>query len=382
MATELSELSGLYSDELLVCVIDYGRVFHDVVINKQEYHLFDPMISDRSCQLRAIWLAEYCRKSRGDANLPDEDAAIFGLARFLVETSNFLDNDVTGRVPVGSNIKIWPKEICEIDAAGKRRRFWGVAKSIVQRRVLKDLHCVFSDISSEYIQTHGLFGASPGQVKSELLCLLEHAPVFSFSEIKIPMFHFFPSLILVASLASAHKFPVVVIVREIKLSKSGTLFCAQKRVFCFVYDDSSGVFMQVAREQISEDQPSIVFLAHSYAKDVAMCATSTPERFLDELNALFGVSARLFDYIYAIAATHSMLVESSGESSDLNASLALTALSHQYSEFAYKTDLVARKMVAENQKFILGQLGQDSLEATPFRITHVFGGGARCLDLY
>jgi hypothetical protein len=378
-ATELNETSGLYSVGLLASLMDYGREFYDTVVNKQKYHLFDPMISDRSCQLRAIWLAEYCRNRRPDSNVSDEDALIFGLSRFLFETANFLDDEITGIVPVSSNVKLWPDEICKIESASKRRHFWGVAKSIIQDRVLQDLLHIFSTISAESVRTQGLFCASQEQVKREILYLLGHTSEFSFSEIKVPTLHFFPSIVLVASLASAHKFSVVVVVREIK-SLHGKLFGVGKHVFGFVYDDSLKAFVQVPREKITKDEPIIVFLSHSYAKECA--EYDIGENFLSNLNTLFGVNARLFDYVYAIAATHSALIDSQDESDKIDGAPALTELTRQYSGFAHQTDLVASKIAYEDQKFSNGQLDQNCLVKAPFRITHVFGGGALCLDSY
>ncbi|MDR1208106.1 MAG: hypothetical protein LBJ89_02010 [Holosporales bacterium] len=379
-ATGQNEVSEQYSVGLLASLIDYGREFYDTVINKREYHLFDPMISDRSCQLRAIWLAEYCRSRSPSSILSDEDALIFGLSRFLIETANFLDNEVTGRVPVSSNVKLWPEAVCKIEGASKRRHFWGVAKSIIQNRILKDLLHIFSTIPSESILTQGLFCAPQDQVKHEILYLLEHTSEFCFSEIRVPMLHFFPSLVLVASLVSAHNFPIVVVVREIEPLR-GKLFCRRRHVFCFMYDDSLRALTQVPKEKITKDEPIIIFLSHSYAKIAKERAVyDIGGNFLNNLNTLFGVNAKLFDYIYAIAATHSGLADSPGGSNKIDGAPVLTELARQYAGFAHQTNLVSSKIICDYQMLSNEQLGQDCLDNTPFRITHVFGGGVQCLE--
>lgn len=45
-----------YSSTLFEDMYGYGYEFADSIINRKQYHLFDPMVSDWSCQMRAIWL--------------------------------------------------------------------------------------------------------------------------------------------------------------------------------------------------------------------------------------------------------------------------------------------------------------------------------------
>jgi hypothetical protein len=367
----LRDISERYSANFSADLIVYGQKFAKAVIDDRHYHIFDPVVSDHSCQLRAVWLAEYCRFHTSSKDLSDEDLLFFGLSRFLYESADFLDSDITGRVPGGSNVKLWPDALQKIESRTQQKRFFGVAKSIIQTRILKDFSVLFSEIADRDIQVHGLFKVSPAQVRCEILSLLAQAPQFSFSTVKIPMFHFFPGLIIVGSLPAAHNFPIEMIIRKIKDGPGGTLVCCGTTSLYFMYDASSGIFTQVSHDQVRTDCPAVSFLSYAYGKQSERVDGGD---FVANLNESFGVNASLLDYIYAISATHTMLVGADEGFSTIENAPVLTALAQQYFDFAHKISLVAHR----TDKY----LQREELADIPFVITHVYGRRATCSDLY
>lgn len=170
-------------------LISYGREFAVRVLDQKQYHLFDPMVSDRSCQLRAIWLACFWQFKKKTEELDEEDLLIFGLVRYLCETAVSVKHEIVGEVPLKTRSAYWPSEVMRLSSA-KRMHFLGTAKALLMERILSDMYrwLLFIDPKDLLV---GRFSADLEQVYIELLRGFAN-PVHTFySDVAIPVVTFF-----------------------------------------------------------------------------------------------------------------------------------------------------------------------------------------------
>ncbi|MDR1907530.1 MAG: hypothetical protein LBQ43_01570 [Holosporales bacterium] len=376
------ELLNRYPAQFLGRLLAYGKGFAHRILDEKRFHLFDPMVSDRSCQLRVTWIACFARQNPTCAGLSDNDFIFFGLACFLTETVYFVDHGIIGHVPFRSNVKLWPDELPDLGSARQRNRFFGVAKNFVQARVLSDLARWFSEVPSKAVQVNGLFKAPQELVKGEILDLFENLPTFSYSEVSIPLLHFFPGLIVVTTLVSHFKLPLSILLRKANYSADGTLFSPGKTFFNFMYDANLEEFVPIQQNEINEDDVVVVFSSHYYANGSELDYAKS-QSFVNALNNLFNVQASLLDYVYAMTATHAMLKlrDSGDELVTIENSPNLTKLTQQYFKLAKKVDLSVRNTVFKLGGSIDNKFCNVQVSETPFEVTHVLGASVQFFDM-
>ncbi|MDR1597470.1 MAG: hypothetical protein LBR89_00835 [Holosporales bacterium] len=360
---------GSYPTQFFDDMLKYGDDFARDVLELHQYHLFDPMVSDRSCQLRVIWIACFALEKRCRSQMSDDDLIVFGLSRFLTETAFFADHEIIGHVPFRSNVKLWPNELSSLDSARQRNLFFGLAKQIVQVRVLQDLCRWMSDVPPGLVHVNGLYPVPSELAKQELVVLFSQLPEFSFSEIPIPLFHFFPGLVVLATLAAAFDIVVAVLLRKAESISRGEWGCSAQKIFYFKYNAQTKQFEVFSPTECDAARPVVVFSSHCCGID----SVNASDDFVESLNNLFNVNASIFDYIYASASTHAMLTGNDfvNENVDIEGSPSLTQLTRQYLQLARKTGLVVRDTGPQVGMLSMKKLDHITVLDTPFEITHV-----------
>ena len=99
---QLDSLFQRLPDEFCEAFLKYGSEFAVEVVQKEKWSLFDPMVSDWSCQIRALWVCLFLKKIPFE-RLEKEDLLFLGLVRFLCDSAICLTHTVTGTIPLRTN---------------------------------------------------------------------------------------------------------------------------------------------------------------------------------------------------------------------------------------------------------------------------------------
>lgn len=375
-----------YPLEFFNDVVLYGRSFAEEILDKNRYELFDPMVSDRSCQLRAIWLSCFQKSKKKSANLTEEDFLIFGLARFLCESAISAEYNIIGSVPLKTCSSYWPEDILRLKNAVIRRHFLGEAKSLLSERILLDMRKWLENVKYEDLLI-GMFPANIKKCYSELISILKKPPHSSYSEVQIPVVHFFPGFVAVMTLAAYFQVTLSIIFRKVTRDSRSILSCSDSHITHFSFDKQSKSFKEIlpAKKNNAVNNnlsltPVIVFSGHSYI-DKLFNKQINPYSALPSLNALLNKNVSIMDYIYAIMATHAALP---GERRDddwkIEEAPELSKITHQYLEFAKSVGLSVHDTVTriynESQG---GGFNNLVIPETPFEITHIYNNSLKNL---
>lgn len=293
-------------------LLSYGQVFAERVLDQQDFAAFDPILSDRSCQLRAIWLSCFWRIKERAARLDEEDVLMFGLARFLCESAVPAQHPIIGVDSLKTRSGFWPEGLFRLKNAIIRRRFLGQAKALLAERVLNDMEAWMHEVRPDEV----VFGTYAPRGKAlvkkayeELLAVFDHLVYSAYSEVEIPIPLFFPGFLVVATLASFFQVPLALTFRKVCRDEGGKgmLACKETFVNAFTFDRTTGQFEEAALSspQVKNTKgcPVLVFSGHSYMGDAPSQIAKGPS-ILRFLNSLYGKDLSIMDYIYAIMATH------------------------------------------------------------------------------
>lgn len=360
-------------------ILTYGQTFAKRVLDGQDFAAFDPMLSDRSCQLRAVWLACFGRIKRRAEGLEEEEVLIFGLARFLCESAIPAQHPTIGTVPLRTASAYWPEGLFRLKNAVVRRRFFGQAKALLAEGILGDMEMWLRGVKPEDIVLGAFVPHETKLLKkayAELLTMFRQ-PVYSvYSEMAIPVVPFLPGFIAVATLAASFGVPLAVIFRKVCRDRrgKGRLICKERLVNAFMFDQSKGRFDETSppQEENTEAKPVVVFSGHSYLGDRSgdIARGSSILRFL---NRTCDRDLSIMDYVYAIMATHAAMP---GERHEGDWKIAkapfLSWMTQNYLTLAQQTGL----SVHETVKNVFNAARPNAehelvIDRTPYEVTHV-----------
>lgn len=362
-------------------LLGYGKAFAERVLDKQDFAAFDPMVSDRSCQLRAIWLACLGRLKGESRKLSEEDTLMFGLARFLYESAIPAQHPIIGFDSLKTRSGFWPEDLFRLRNAIIRRRFLGQAKSLLAERVLLDMETWLREISPEDVVFGTYAPKTPAEVEkgyAELLATFDHLVYSAYSEIDIPIPLFFPGFVVVETLAAAFEVPLALTFRKVCRDKGGTgaLVCQEEIINAFAFEKTTCRFEEVSLTspsvKASKNHPVLVFSGHSYlGDDPSQIAEGAS--ILQFLNRIYGRDLSIVDYIYAIMATHAARP---GDRLDddwkISWAPTLSAITKDYLTLAQQTGLSVHETVknifSATQENALGEL---VIDKAAYEVTHV-----------
>lgn len=306
MSTHYFDLIGSvfkkYSNLFLRQIMDYGAEFAGDVLDGK-YSLFDPMVSDWSCQIRAIWLCCFVRT--GKKTLSEEDLVFFGLVRLLCESTVFLTHEIVGSVPFKTKTSFWPEAIAPLKNKLEREGFYGEAKTIVAHRVLNDLSRIFDDIPHDYIVT-GLFTGDKLEIHDELRKVFSFPGYTSFSDHAIPVLPFFHGAIVLFSLAAYFDVPLYNVTRNIRSdndAEAPQFFVQQTFVDRFFYDASAGAFVYKGNSLAQPNSSAIVTKTYSFHPRTDPCDNN----IVSFLNSILVENFSYIDFLYFIMSAHALL---------------------------------------------------------------------------
>ncbi len=346
-------------------LVSYGREFAVRVLDQKKYHLFDPMVSDRSCQLRAIWLACFWQFKKKTEELNEEDLLIFGLVRFLCEAALSAEHEIIGRCPLKTCSSYWPNEVVRLNSAG-RMRFLGVAKALLMERILADMYrwLLFIDPKDLLV---GRFSADLEQVYIELLRGFAN-PVHTFySDVAIPVVTFFPGFVALMSLAAHFKVPLVAEMRRVERNPEGFLYVAEEARTRFMYDPKRHAFFEEDAMSRRSECPAVVFSGHSYLEGGQI----QPAHMVESLNRYSNLEASVMDYIYGVMATHEAFPRGADDQNRPDEPL-LSQLTSDYLRFAQSAHVHSYETVmAVYDATRSNSLKDLEIHKTACEITHV-----------
>lgn len=372
ISSVLTSYPKAFHEDLLL----YGQAFAERVLDKQDFAAFDPMVSDRSCQLRAIWLACFARLKIYTAQLNQEDLLIFGLARFLCESAIPAEHPIIGSVPLKTRSAFWPEGLFRLPNAIVRRRFFGQAKSLIAERILCDMEAWLKEIPPQNLVVGLLSPLSPPLLQKAYkeLVTMFRKPVYSiYSEVEIPVVPFLPGFIAVTTLAAQFQIPLVLIFRKICQNKLGQLVCAKTSLNGFLYDETTNRFNEIPppiRASKASSKPVVVFSGHSYLGNQQHAIGTS---VLQAINQSSKKSLSIIDYIYAIMATHTAMP---GERRKNDWKIArapvLSNLTREYLHLAHEVNLsvheTVRAVFNATQPHAKGPL---VIDETSYEVVHV-----------
>lgn len=337
----LESVTGLafarYPTKLFDDLVAYGHEFAVKVLDNKQYHLFDPMVSDRSCQLRAIWLSCFWQFKKKADDLTDEDRFIFGLARFLTESAVHLYHAITGDCPLKTRMLSEKDDAFGIGNAKERRRFLGVIKAIFAERVLSDLERWWIDVTPSS-QVFGEFVPSDcEEFYLEILRCFANPVEVSYSDVRVPVIHFFAGFPVVMSLAARFNVVLGAVFRQAFRDSSGHWGVRNTAVHYFRYHQQKRNFMPIEEADVRDEGPLIVFSGHSYLEGEKQI---DPVRMVESLNAYSGQNGTFLDYVYGIISTHEF-VPGDGASLKDTTRIApqLAQVIRKYRQFADKANV-------------------------------------------
>lgn len=373
--TVLESVTGLafarYPAKLFDDLVAYGHEFAVRVLDNKQYHLFDPMVSDRSCQLRAIWLACFWQFKKKADDLTDEDRFVFGLARFLSESAVRFYHEITGSASIKTKPITQENDVFHLSNARERQRFQGIAKALFARRVLQDLSRWFLLLTPEQ-QVLGRFECSPCDVYVEVLRQLVDPAHVAYSDIEVPVPHFFLGFIVLVSLSAYFSIPFVAILRRVCRGVDGLLSVDKVAVHNFFYDDHRKTFLETGETRTEDSGPAIIFSGHTYLTGSKQV---DPDRMLETIDESER-QATFADYVYGIMATHESLPRDGCDLRELEAVAPhVVRVVEEYRKFAQRTGVRS----LETGSLIYGALCSDSLgslqlSTSAYEITHIYNG--------
>jgi hypothetical protein len=358
-----SNLLELYSEELYKDMLNYGREFADSVINKKQYHLFDPMVSDWSCHLRAVWLCCFLKNNKF-SDLCDDDFIFFGLVRLLCESATMITHEVV-KSPIKTKTKYWPESIIPLKNKIEKEIFYGIAKKIVASRTLNDLERWFCEIPHEYVVL-GTISKEKKNVYEELLNIFSFPYFFSFSEIQIPMVPFFHGIIITFSLAAYFNIPLLNFTKDIVENDDKPLGFSfiNSRIDSFNYDNTDHKFIYT-ENQTDNNEPAIIIDTYRFYKETDNCKNDI-ETFLNFCTKL---NFSYIDAVYFLSATHELLPNN-------NNPYNITSYNYSF-DILQKCKVLGEKIDIFSRKFPLNVYQAMScqtkflLEQTLFDIIHI-----------
>jgi hypothetical protein len=296
----IDSLYGEYPDEFFVGFIEYGKEFATKIITEKQYCLFDPMISDWSCHLRAVWLCCLLKSATLDA-LTDEDFIFFGFSRLLSESAVFVQHDIV-HAPLKTRTSYWPPSIARLNKT-RQVEIFGRAKEFVAFRVLHDLYRWFEEVPAEYIAPSiDLKKSERIAIKRELLALFSKPQFISFSGVLTPMLPFFHGSLVVFSLAASRGIHCHNITRDLVANSSApagfSLVNSRIDSFCC---ENSACNWSLAKSQ-KEDEPSVIVETYRFHAQTDNCKNDV-ESFLKEKTTS---DLTYVDFIYLLMATHEL----------------------------------------------------------------------------
>lgn len=353
-------------------VMAYGKEFAVQVLDQKRYDLFDPMLSDRSCQLRAIWLACFWKRKKTAEALLDEDLFIFGLAGFLSEMAIRFEHPITGDSSLKTKPLTRDQDMFQLKNTRERQRFLGVAKALLAERVLRDLEKWFLQARSSELVLRG-FSCNPVEIYLETLRLMADPEAVSYSCVRVPVVHFFTGFLVLIALAVHFKIDLVAIMRRVERNEDGYLVVPDLATHRFCYDPVLNDFVEPTTELESSEGPTVVFSGHSYLEGERQIA---PETMVRSLNAACLEEASFVDYIYGIMATHESVP---GDGCDLAAleevAPLTTKMIRQYRQFAQKTNVRSFETGSMLYNAIqTNRLRGMELPTVAYEITHIYNG--------
>lgn len=276
-----------HADAVLEELSIYGADFAANIFKNQQYRLFDPMVSDWSCQIRSIWLFWFL-KTHTFSSLSCDDILFFALVRLLCDSSICITHDITGKIPVKTKSSFWPDSMHPLPRIGKEI-LYGQAKQIVACRTLKDLQRVFSNIPENDLILGTLFDVKKHLIFDELQKAFARPYLTSYSEVKIPMLPFFFGVLIVISIAAYLDIPLCSIVRFIN-SSDATRQAVHHRVDFFRYRNF----------QVSDVCEAVLAISAYSTYQMDGCIQ-------DCLQQITHLSANYIDFFYCVAATHELV---------------------------------------------------------------------------
>jgi hypothetical protein len=368
----VDELFGAYPCAFRESLFRYGMDFAVDVLEKKQFYKFDPMISDRSCQLRAIWLAVFYQKKTKAQELSNEEVILFGLARFLIETAYHVQHAVIGRIPLRTDKTLWPDELFQLESGKQRMRFFGKAKALVQERIVNDFVTWMKELPPSALETGTLRDVNKPALLSETLNSLRCPEFCSYSCVSIPLINFFPGFLIVISLAAYFRIDIVVLLRRIEREKNGALTEKERKIFPFGYNAFSETFEELKRP-LNERAPVIGISSHFYLGNSSTSFSDFSKGLVSGLNQRFNINATVIDYIYAMAATHAMLVEKEFVECNVEIENApdVTNLTRHYLDFSRTVGLAVSKTVLDIDLAVSQGQVDPELRHTPFEMTHI-----------
>lgn len=375
--TTIESVTGLslsrYSDGIFDKFVAYGHDFAIQVLDDKQFHLFDPMVSDRSCQLRAIWLPCFWQFKKKEVDLTDEERFIFGLARFLSEAVVKFDHPMTGTCPLKTRMLTEKDDVFGIGNAEARRKFLGVAKAIFAKRVLDDLEKWWISFVEPSSQVTGFFQADAVALYLETLRFFAEPAETVYSDVRVPVIHFFASFLVLMSLAAHFDIPFLAVFRQAFRDSEGYFRVRDSAVQRFRYQSSQRCFCPVAHDAPVESCPAIVFSGHSYLEGTRQI---DPQSMIDSLNEYGHQKGTFLDYVYAIMSTHEF-VPGDGASLDEVYRVApeFARMITAYREFAEKANVFCSVTATSIYEAIQTQtLNSVHIEQCAYEIVHTCNG--------
>lgn len=365
--------------ELKEELIRYGYEFADMVITKKRYRLFDPIVSDCSCQMRTIWLCCFVRSCKSVEDLSLKDLVFFGLARLLCESAVTVQHNIVGAVTLKTQSSYWPDGLPKT-CNRVRRYFYGQAKALVAQRVIDDLRMWFKEVPPEKIVT-GRVPTDPLKAYEELVHAMEHLkPSYTYSETPLPVLHSFLTMILIMTLAKHFGIVITLLCHQVSRGTGNALTSTSGKMLHFQYDSSTDQFEQKAISEIVDDDgqahnlpdpgifPEVVFTGHTWTEPPQ--PSIDPSDLLASLSSVCGTSLSMIDCIYTILATHDIASQVVRPIDDMP---TLNPILQYYIELSKITglkvsDTVLRIYNAQKD----GHIENLCINNTPFEISHIY----------
>lgn len=369
-----------YPENFKADLIQYGHEFATEVINQKQYRLFDPVVSDCACQIRAIWLCCFLRSIKNIEDLSIKDFVVFGLARLLCESAINVRHEIIGTAALKTKSSYWPESVTKLQNKLVRERFYGEAKALLAKRVLDDLSKWFFALSPQDLIL-GSFDVDKEKCYSELCSALQNfKPSYSYSHIPLPVMHSFLGLVVVMTLAAHFQVVVSVIFRKIGRNDDGVLCCKNGCISHFRYDKEQKQFQKIATSELildtgssyfsdSDALPELIISGHSYANNTFDCDVD-PAHFLESISRYLHKDISIVDCIYMTVSTHDIVSNSKNTIEEFP---ALTDLLEKYINASKGTGLkVSDSVLRVYHKIQENSLIDLRIEDSVFEIAHIY----------
>lgn len=341
---------GKYPEQLKLDFIKYGEKFIDQLINQKRYDLFDPLISDCECQLRAIWLCVFFKTKRHLEPLSNDDYLFFGLAKFLLDSAIYVDHEFcSGKCYIRTNLNYDCSQITSERFLA--RTFYGLAKSFVAERILFEIFNWFRELNYDDLIINESFNIDKKTKFQEILSFLENPNMTSYSDIPIPVVPTFISFIVFFSLSM--KFGSVLRLNLVNIKNvDAHLICSGKSSFLFKYD-------KAIPEEFGNnyEDPVACINSYNYSNEI-----SINDNLFEHLNKKNNFDASFSDYAYMVISGHPSLRLLKAYKNRAN-SEAISALEEKYRD-------LSKLFGIKNNKFASYLLEQETQSVSEILIEH------------